>query len=1070
MEAHIRRDRNPTGSPQTKKARRSGTLVLLTALALAFLPSSAQAQAKCTAADFGCAPTGTCIITGTHEIGTSCHLDWGTQNVTVRGTLRAETLGDPFYITAGVLYIDGGKIQSRGDNVSSGGDITINLSGRFWMTGSGARVETDGNGGGGSVDITANDVLISGGGAIVTDGGDSFSCGSAGDVNLSAFGGPIILGGAATTIRASTPGYDCDGGFITMDAPSMNLFESIDGSGGAPGGITVVVTSGDFTLQPGATIDARGRGADEDFGNNGGDIDLFVPNGAIRLLGETNSDGSGGDGGGGDIQLDCLGDITISDDVSVAGVGTFASGGVIEMDTAGGVNIEANIDVSGGPQGDGGTIDVLADGDVTTAAGATLSTIGGAFGGGFITIDTESIVTIDGDLIARGGSSGDGGFIDVAGCRVTVSSNVDVEPGTIGSAGFIDFAGAEITLTATAHLEAEPCIVGACNTLTQKSGTPTIDPAAVVTPAAALVLDPSMAPCCGNGVLDDGLSSPIDAGEECEDGNGSYCDGCSPSCTLEAVPPCAGDGNECTQDCLPQSGCVYKKLSGVPCADEPGGNVCTTDVCQSGVCTHPPNTCDDGIDCTVDSCDPILGCQATNSDVLCDDSESCTTEYCDPGSGDPQTGCVTGSVADGTVCDDGTVCTTDDRCLGGTCVPQGPALECDDGDECTLNNCHPVLGCLNDEDPVACDCLDEGGSPLPFGDRCMDGDRCTVDDVCDGGGSCVSGTVCPDDGNPCTTESCSFGFCIHNDTLCPGSGACVEGEPCSDGTACTVGTCTGGECVSAAEGCDDGDECNGLEACHPLLGCRQFSHPPAGNPICEGYVEDAFTCYRARRAGGTAPFVPISGVSVEDEFWTRDVDVKRPGAICLPTSFQGGDPEAVAHDDWMLSYRVKTSSGGPSFGKQTHLEVVNALGTTWVDAKKPDMGMVPTAGEVGVPPAPAEAPDPDYFSCYKVGKTRGTPKFVPVKGLTIEDAFGALTIDVKKPMRLCNPANVNGLVPGAPGHATHLLCYRIRTSAETPRFPITPDVYTDNVLGTGMMDAVRISEVCLPSTVTPVEP
>lgn len=1033
-------------------------------------PSYARGQAKCTAADFGCAPTGACIITGTHEIGSQCHLNWGTQNVEIRGTLRAENVGDSFAITGGQVLLNGGKVQSVGDVSNAGGDIDITASARFWMAGSGSRVETGGNAGGGSVTIIADDVLIAGGGAIKVDGGDGFGCGSAGDVTISAVGGPILLGGNGTTISASTPGYDCDGGFVALDAPSLSIQEGIDASGGAPFGINLFATTGNIVVGSSAFLDARGRGVDEDFGNNGGDIDLYAPAGEIDLQGFLNADGSGPDGGGGDIQLDCVGNITIADDVGIAGVGTFSSGGVIEMTTLGDATIGGNIDVSGGPQGDGGTIDVVADGNIVVSSGMTLTAFGGVFGGGFIDISAKANATIDGDIIGRGGSSGDGGFVDIRGCQVSVSSTVDVEPGAVGSAGAIDLTGGVLTLTSTARLEAQPCLVGNCNTLTLRSGAPSIDPAAVIVPAETVVLDAGLAPCCGNGVLDDGVSSPVDVGEECEDGNKSYCDGCTKFCTLEPSPPCADDGNECTQDCSPQSGCTYKPLTGTTCDDEPGGNVCTTDVCAAGVCTHPPNTCDDGVDCTVDSCDPILGCQTTNSDPLCDDGEECTIDVCDPGSGDPQTGCATSFAADGTACDDDSMCTTDDQCVAGACVPQGAPLQCDDGDECTLNDCDPELGCLNSEDPATCDCLDSEGAPLGAGESCVDGDNCTFGDTCDGTGTCTAGPVCPDDGDPCTAEACFLGACVYVDTQCPGGGNCIEGLACSDGNPCTTGMCTAGTCVPTPKPCGDGDDCTGEESCHPLYGCRQVSHPPIGDPLCDGYVTDAFTCYRARRSSGTAPFLPVLGVNVEDEFWTRDVDLTKPAGLCLPTNFAGSEPDAVTHEDWLLGYKVRTSSGGPAFVKQVNLEVTNALGTTWVDAKKPDLGMAPSAGDLVSPPASPTPPDPDYFSCYKVGKSKGTPKFERVIGVTIEDQLGVLTVDIKKPSRLCNPASVNGLTPGSPNHPTHLLCYKVRTSKQAPKFEKISAIHTTNVIGTGQLDASKVSEVCLPSTVTAVGP
>ena len=65
--------------------------------------------------------------------------------------------------------------------------------------------------------------------------------------------------------------------------------------------------------------------------------------------------------------------------------------------------------------------------------------------------------------------------------------------------------------------------------------------------------------------------------------------------------------------------------------------------------------CDDLVNCTSDSCDPATGrCIHTPVDAVCDDGNACTTgELCDPA-----TGCVFGTPNS---CDDGISCTAD-RC------------------------------------------------------------------------------------------------------------------------------------------------------------------------------------------------------------------------------------------------------------------------------------------------------------------------------------------------------------------------------------------------------------------------
>ncbi len=89
-----------------------------------------------------------------------------------------------------------------------------------------------------------------------------------------------------------------------------------------------------------------------------------------------------------------------------------------------------------------------------------------------------------------------------------------------------------------------------------------------------------------------------------------------------------------------------------------------TEVCNGGICASAAlPQCDDGISCTVDTCD--------------EDDQRCS------------------NLADDSICDDGNSCTgleACDRDIG--CLP-GIPTNCSDGDSCTLDSCDPVLGCQN---------------------------------------------------------------------------------------------------------------------------------------------------------------------------------------------------------------------------------------------------------------------------------------------------------------------------------------------------------------------------------------
>jgi hypothetical protein len=73
------------------------------------------------------------------------------------------------------------------------------------------------------------------------------------------------------------------------------------------------------------------------------------------------------------------------------------------------------------------------------------------------------------------------------------------------------------------------------------------------------------------------------------------------------------------------------------------------------------------------------------------------------------------------------------------------------------------------------------------------------------------------------------------------------------------------------------------------------------------------------------------------------------------------------------------------------------------------------------------------FACYSVRKTGGTTSFTPIDGTNLTDAFESATVDVRRPVALCNTVSVGGAL-GAVGYVEHLTEYAATRPRGSARF------------------------------------
>ncbi len=582
-------------------------LTIVTA-ALSLGAGRALALSACTADDIvlqdaGCPDSSAaCNITHSFDIADGCDLDFGSRNVTItaQGVLN---IADGFVtIEAGSLTIAaGGFIDGRGNTIdqTTGGMIEITTAGAVTLQKSGAptgHIDVSGRDCAGTIDISSGTTVTIGGGlsadALTTDG-------DGGTIRISATGNIQSL--AASTLSAKGGSNGALGGSINLTADGgIALGEAVSVVG--PDG-------GEFDATAGADIVAQAIDADAiGDGGLGGNVCLEGGTavsvlGAIDARGSTSVDGFGGCGGIISLTAD-FGDLTLSDKLRAEGAGPDGIGGELDLSARGSLNVQSTGLVSArsnGSDGCGGTGSIDADLDIN---GAALFDFSGGAGGGIIDMHAKRHIMLAGGMTAAGRSlGGTGGEIGVVAGEqgqgdLAITSTVDVgaakctTDGDCGCGGCADLQGCNLTVTSAGKVLAngpdggendlvareQITINGAVNaqatvafgsdgvnTVTYPTRKPEMIGFGLVLPDPDVSLmdtctEPGqqncLIPCplCGNGV--------VEYPETCDSlGTPASCDGCSASCQLE--------------------------------------------------------NCNDGLMCTIDSCDPTLGCRSVPAPSPC---------------------------------------------------------------------------------------------------------------------------------------------------------------------------------------------------------------------------------------------------------------------------------------------------------------------------------------------------------------------------------------------------------------------------------------------------------------------
>jgi len=299
-------------------------------------------------------------------------------------------------------------------------------------------------------------------------------------------------------------------------------------------------------------------------------------------------------------------------------------------------------------------------------------------------------------------------------------------------------------------------------------------------PGCGSLLDDSEETACGDGTLDDG--------EQCDDGNRANGDCCSSTCSYEPVDSPCDDANECVSGEVCNGSGVC--LAGTPVDCNDGRSCNGVEICDPtlGCLPGPPPPVDDGVACTVATCAPDRDAIIHVPDNrLCDDGLFCNgAEVCDASAGcgagslpqiDDGIACTLDSCdesadqivhqPDHTQCDDGLFCNGAELCRLGLGCEGGEAVVPDDGIRCTIDACDEVL---------------DRTTHVADSSLCDDGQYCNGSEICDPSAGCTGG--------PAPTQfdslACTIASCVESSQ----SLAQIPVDAlCDDGDACTADSC-----------------------------------------------------------------------------------------------------------------------------------------------------------------------------------------------------------------------------------------------------------------------------------------
>lgn len=595
-----------------------GTVILVSIHGSAAYGLTACTAADIVAQDSGCpSGTGTCTISKDFSVSGNCTFDFGIRPVAISGTLL--TANHVVAIRSGPLTIaPRGFIDGRGTAAT----MPANRGGRISIVANGAVILQRIGSAKGRIDVSA-DVLA---GSIDISSSDSVAVGGrllAAGLSAGGFGGRISISTRADiasdtegVIDATGGAASAGGGSVEMHARNLNLQGTVDVSGSSGGELTIEATGGVITREllansngnrdanslDGGTISVRAIGpiqvqgavqvngrislTEDTIGGSGGTVSIVSEGGDVTISGSVVAEGARPDGDGGEISITAHAALLLGAgiDLSVETLGDEGIGGRIELQAGHSVanattpSITSNSNLNASGESGGGEIEITAAGSIVIGGVIKETALGAGSAGGSLMIEAamgavnvSSAVDLSGGGCSEETGCGEGGELRLEGCNVTVGAAANIK--TNGT------TGGETVLTAREQLTINGKISALKSTGSGTNG------------KNMLVYPSRKPPTLSAGALQP--TAVTLANDTCVSAGQAGC--------LNPCPSCGNGILEYPEEC-------DRNVGATGCCS----SLCTIDVCA------------DGLDCTTDSCLPLVGCQRQSAAPSCFEAPTIT--------------------------------------------------------------------------------------------------------------------------------------------------------------------------------------------------------------------------------------------------------------------------------------------------------------------------------------------------------------------------------------------------------------------------------------------------------------